>query len=144
MTMLEHDLCNVQGRLFRLAAASGYDPIAFVDAFLLSDVARGIDSDYNRLQWSGEAYILHRLEEEVALAKGGMSVDQEALFWAGYLTRYWHLATGESSAEIHAVADATRLLTVYPGYHTLDCDQAIRRLKTENADEKANAAAAKK
>ena len=31
MTMLELDLCNVQGKLFQLAATSGYDPVAFVD-----------------------------------------------------------------------------------------------------------------
>lgn len=131
MTMMEHDLCNVQGKLFQLAATSGYDPVAFVDAFMQSEVAKGLDSDYNRLQWSGEVYILHRLEEEVTLARGGDSVDSEALFWVGYLTRYWHLTTGESSAEIHAIADAMRLLTVYLGYHTLDCDQAIRRIKED-------------
>lgn len=129
MTMIEHDLCNVQGRLFQLAATSGYDPVAFIDTFLRSEVAAGLDSDYNRLQWSGEAYALHRLEEETSLTKGGEGADAEALYWAGYLTRYWHLATGESSRVIQAVADARRLLTVYPGYHTLDCDLAIRRLK---------------
>ena len=131
MTMMELDLCDVQGKLFQLAATSGYDPVAFIDAFMQSKVAAGLDSDYNRLQWSGEVYILHRLEEEVSLAKGGESVDSEALFWAGYICRYWHLTTGESSAAIHAVADAKRLLTVYLGYHTLDCDQAIRRIKED-------------
>ena len=131
MTMLELALCNVQGRLFQLAATSGYDPVAFVDAFMQSEVAVGLDSDYNRLQWSGEIYILHRMEEELSLTKGGDSVDPEALFWAGYLTRYWRLTTGETSREIHAVADARRLLTVYPGYHTLDCDLAIRKLKEQ-------------
>ena len=131
MTMMELDLCNVQGKLFQLAATSGYDPVAFIDAFMQSKVAAGLDSDYNRLQWSGEVYILNRLAEETSLAKGGESVDPEALFWAGYLTRYWHLTTGESSAEIHAIAAAKRLLTVYLGYHTLDCDQAIRRIKED-------------
>lgn len=129
MTLQELDLCDVQGDTFQLAVTKGYDPMVFVDAFLQSKVAAGLDSDYNRLQWSGEVYVLHRLEEEVKLAKGGISVDPEALFWAGYITRYWHFATGESSAEIHAIADAKRLLTVYPGYHTLDCDLAIKKLK---------------
>ena len=131
MTMLELDLCNVQGKLFQLAATHGYDPVAFIDAFMQSKVAAGLDSDYNRLQWSGEVYILNRLAEETALTKGGESVDSEALFWAGYICRYWHFATGESSRDIHAIADARRLITVYPGYHTLDCDMAIRRLKGE-------------
>lgn len=129
MTLIEHDLCNVQGRLFRLAAASGYDSVGFVDAFMQSRSAVGLDSDYNRLQWSGEEYILHRVEEEGPLPKGGETVDPDALFWAGYLYRYWHLATGEPSRDIHRTADARRMLTVYPGYHTLDCDQAVRRLK---------------
>ena len=129
MTLQELDLCDVQGNLFQFAAENGYDSEAFIDAFMQSKVAEGLDSDYNRLQWSGEVYILHRLEEEVSLAKGGESINPEALFWAGYLTRYWHFATGESSRDIHAIADARRLITVYPGYHTLDCDFAIKKLK---------------
>lgn len=131
MTLQELDLCDVQGNLFQFAAENGYDSEAFIDAFMQSKVAEGLDSDYNRLQWSGEVYILHRLEEEMALAKGGESVDPEALFRAGYICRYWHFATGESSRDIHAIADARRLITVYPGYHTLDCDQAIRRIKED-------------
>lgn len=63
MTLQELDLCDVQGDTFQLAVTKGYDPMVFVDAFLQSKVAAGLDSDYNRLQWSGEVYVLHRLEE---------------------------------------------------------------------------------
>ena len=129
MGLIELDLCTVQGRLFELALRGGYEIEGFVDKFMASSVARGLDSDYNRLQWSGEEYILHRVEEECELVRGDSSVDPAALFWIGYLYRYWHLTTGESSREISAQADCRRMLTVYPGYHTLSCEMAINRIK---------------
>ena len=130
MGLIELDLCTVQGRLFELAYRSGYEIEGFVNGFMASSVARGLDSDYNRLQWSGEEYILHRVEEECAPAKGASATDPSALFWIGYLYRYWHLMTGEASREIGAQADFRRMLTVYPGYHTLSCEMAISRLKS--------------
>ena len=130
MGLIELDLCTVQGRLFELAHRSGYEIEGFVNAFMTSSVARGLDSDYNRLQWSGEEYILHRVEEECAPEKGESEVDPSALFWIGYLYRYWHLTTGESSGAISAQSDFRRMLAVYPGYHTLSCEMAIDRLKS--------------
>ena len=133
MGLIELDLCTVQGRLFELAHRSGYEIEGFVNAFMASSVARGLDSDYNRLQWSGEEYILHRIEEQCVLTKAGSEVDPSALFWIGYLYRYWHLTTGESSRDISVQADFRRMLTVYPGYHTLSCEMAIDRIRSRRS-----------
>ena len=51
------------------------------------------------------------------------------LQWAGYTYRYWHYYTGKSSKEMYAIANAERMATVYPGFHTLDVKMAIDRLK---------------
>ena len=53
----------------------------------------------------------------------------ERLQWVGYTYRYWHYYTGESNNEIYAIANAERMVTVYPGFHSLDVKMAIDRLK---------------
>ena len=59
----------------------------------------------------------------------GTVFDSETLYWAGYLYRYWHFYTGESSKEIYRQADAETINTMYYGYHTLDIKMAIDLLK---------------
>ena len=53
----------------------------------------------------------------------------EELFWTGYLYRYWHYLTGESSQEIYAQAKAELMKECYLGFHTLDPVMAIEDLK---------------
>ena len=59
MDALELKLCDIQGRLFELSLAKGYDSEKFVSAFMTSDVAKHLDSEYNRLQWAGAWLQLH-------------------------------------------------------------------------------------
>ena len=127
-------LCDVQGRLFELAWRKGFDMAAFVPAFMKSRTAALIDSTYNHLQWAGEAYILEELVAETGLGHGRMrrSLPPEHLFWAGYLYRYWHCLTGETSAAIYAIANYRTMAGTYAGYHTLSNELAIENL-TEDA-----------
>ena len=60
----QRQLCDIQGRLFELARANGYDCPAFIEAFMNSDVARRMDSTFDFLQWAGEEYLLEELDAE--------------------------------------------------------------------------------
>lgn len=122
--------CKIQAKLFALAYGSGYDPRAFVTAFMDSAAAEGLDADYDRMQWAGEEYILQEVVESADLAKTTLphEVSAEALFWAGYLYRYWHFLTGESSRQIYAQAPLDVLLDVYPGMHALSPEMAVEDL----------------
>lgn len=73
---------------------------------------------------------MSRLEEEHVnkLIKGD-SYDIETLYLAGYLYRYWHIYTGESSAEILKQASTKTMRIVYLMYHTMSPEMAINRLK---------------
>lgn len=124
-------LCRIQAKLFALAYGAGYDPIVFVPAFMNSAAAEGLDADYDRMQWAGEEYILAEVVESARLEKQSeeSNVSAEALFWAGYLYRYWHFVTGESSREIYGQAPIDVLLDVYPGMHALSPEMAIEDLK---------------
>ena len=127
-------LCRIQAKLFALAYGTGYDPLRFVPAFMASAAAEGLDADYDRMQWMGEEYILQEVVETAGLEKGAPrdDISAEALFWAGYLYRYWHFVTGESSKAIYAQAPLEVLLDVFPGFHALSPEMAIEDLKNLN------------
>ena len=102
---------------------------------MTSDVAKHLDSEYNRLQWAGEEYVLEELLAEKEIT-GGETIDREMLYWSGYLYRYWHFYTGESSKEIYKQAPIKTMKVVYLMYHTMSPEMAIDRLKETNKDKR--------
>ena len=131
LNSLQMTLCDTQGQLFELAAEQGYASEAFIKSYMTSAVASDMDKEFHHIQWAGKAYILSRMEEELSdvLTKDGEVYDQEALYWMGYLYRYWHFHTGESSREIYKQAPARTMNVVYLMYHTMSPELAIDRLK---------------
>lgn len=126
----QRQLCDIQGRLFELARANGYDCPAFIAAFMESDVARRMDATFDFLQWAGEEYLLEELNDEVGgLPRAGTTWGREPMYWTGWLYRFWHCLTGETSCAIYATADAATMGGAYLGMHTLDPEMAIENLK---------------
>ena len=129
-TVDKMQLCDIQGRLFELALKKGYDCPNFIEAFMNSRAASCLDDVYDRLQWAGEEYILEELDDEVnGLKKAGSVFGNEAMYWTGYAYRYWHYYTGETSSEIYKIADAKTMNECWFGFHTLDVEMAIDKLK---------------
>lgn len=122
-------LCDIQGRLFELSAAKGYGSAGFVKAFMLSETAKALDSTYNRMQWAGEEYLLEEVATGTALSVGGTVLSADVLYWIGYLYRYWHYYTGESSAKIYRQAPVETMKRNYMMFHTMDPSLAIEDLK---------------
>lgn len=124
-------LCEMQGQLFELSKTNGYDSEAFIKAFMNSDISKDIDKEFNHLQWAGAEYILSRIKDELSqsLTQTGNYYDEEALYWMGYLYRYWHIYTGEGSREIYRQAPAKKMNIVYLMYHTMSPELAIDKLK---------------
>ena len=90
MDVIELKLCDIQGRLFELFADSQYSSESLVKVFMASNLAKDLDSEYNRMQWAGEEYLFEELiavyKEKLVLKKENMS--KEVLFWMGYIYRY--------------------------------------------------------
>ncbi|HIV63570.1 MAG TPA: hypothetical protein H9693_02250 [Firmicutes bacterium] len=131
MEAMELKLCDIQGRLFELFADSRYDAESLVKTFMTSNLAKDLDSEYNRMQWAGEEYLF---EELIAVCKEKLvlkteDISKEALFWMGYIYRYWHFYTGEESAKIYRQAPFGTMNTNYLMFHTLDAEVAIDDLK---------------
>ena len=129
MNELQLKMCDIQGRLFELSGANGYDSVTFIKAFMTSEVAKGLDSKFNRMQWAGEEYLLAEIADNAELTKGGAVYDKEVLYWAGYLYRFWHFATGEDSKEIYRQASAETMSRNWLIFHTLAPEAAIEDLK---------------
>lgn len=123
-------LCELQAQLFTQSGERGFASEAFIKAFMNSGTAKSLDKPFDHTQWAGAAYLMSRMVEECGDAlPTGETYDTERLYWIGYLYRYWHLYTGESSREIYRQAPAKTMQIVYLMYHTMSPEMAIDRLK---------------
>ena len=128
---LQLKLCDIQGRLFELSAEKGYGSAAFIKAFMKSEIARDLDSKYNRMQWAGEEYLLDEIvsaNPDIASLDGEV-FSADVIYWIGYLYRYWHFYTGEDSAKIYKQAPVETMKRNYMMFHTMDPTLAIEDLK---------------
>ena len=64
MISIELQLCDIQGRLFKLSAQRGISSAEFIKVFMKSATAKALDSTYNRMQWAGEEYLLEEVIDE--------------------------------------------------------------------------------
>ena len=131
MDALEMKLCDIQGRLFELFANTEYDAESLVKAFMNGEIAKNLDSEYNRMQWAGEEYLL---EELIDTCKDKLTTKRETfskdvLFWMGYVYRYWHFYTKEESNKIYKQAPFETMNVNYLMFHTMDVEMAIDDLK---------------
>ena len=131
MDELQLKLCDIQGRLFELSVEKKIPSAAFIKAFMTSDTAKALDSRYNRMQWMGEEYLLEEVLSSAgnALSGAGEVYQKDVLYWIGYIYRYWHYYTGESSAKILRQAPAATMKRNYLMFHTMDPVVAIEDLK---------------
>ena len=131
MNELQLKMCDIQGRLFELSADSEYGSANFVKAFMNSEVAKALDSTYNRMQWAGEAYLLEELADLTGdkLSKEGEIYSRDILYWMGYIYRYWHYYTKEDSAKIYRQAPVATMKRNYLMFHTMAPELAIEDLK---------------
>lgn len=131
MNELQLKMCDIQGRLFELSADKEYGSANFVKIFMNSEVAKALDSTYNRMQWAGEEYLL----EEIATAAGekmektGEVYSKDILYWIGYLYRFWHYYTNEDSAKIYKQAPVGTMKRNYMMFHTMAPELAVENLK---------------
>ena len=131
MDSLQFKLCDIQGRLFELSAQQGYDSEKFVAFFMRSEVAKSLDSKYNRMQWAGEEYLLEETIDESngKLTQSWNVFSIEVMYWIGYVYRYWHFYKEESSAQIYRKVNVKTMKRNYMMFHTMDPEIAVEDLK---------------
>ncbi len=131
MNELQLKLCDIQGRLFELAVEKQLASEAFIKIFMNSDTAKALDSTYNRMQWVGEEYLLEEVIEAAGdkLSESGEVYSKDMVYWIGYLYRYWHYYTKESSKSIYKQAPVGNMKRNYLMFHTMAPEVAIEDLK---------------
>ena len=133
MNEIELKLCDIQGRLFELSVDNNLDSMSFVKKFMLSETAKDLDSEYNRMQWAGEEYLLEEVTSKEDINQNNVEVvSKEIMYWIGYIYRYWHYYTGESSTKIYKQAPFKTMKRNYMMFHTMDPVLAIEDLKEIN------------
>lgn len=134
MTPIELQLCDIQGRLFKLSVRRGISSAEFIKAFMKSVTAKALDSTYNRMQWAGEEYLLEEVIDEAGdrFEKPGEVFAEEQIYWIGYIYRYWHYVTGESSKEIYKQAPVKVMKRNYGKLYMMTPEEVIERLKEGN------------
>ena len=131
MDELQIKLCDIQGRLFELSGEKRLPSAAFIRAFMTSNVAKELDSRYNRAQWMGEEYLLEEIRSAYSDALSGVGevFAKDVLYWIGYVYRFWHYYTGEDSSKILRQAPIDRMKRNFMMFHTMDPALAIEKLK---------------
>ena len=134
MTSIELQLCDIQGRLFKLSVRRGISSAEFIKVFMKSATAKELDSTYNRMQWAGEEYLLEEVIDEAGdrFEKLGEVYTEELIYWIGYTYRYWHYVTGESSKEIIKLAPVKVMKQNYERFYMMTPEDIIERLKKKN------------
>ena len=98
---------------------------------MYSRTAKELDEKYNRMQWAGEEYLLEEITANAGkkLKKSDEIFSKNVLYWIGYIYRYWHYYTNESSAEIYKQANVNTMKRNYMMFHTMAPELAIEDLK---------------
>ena len=135
MTSIELQLCDIQGNLFKFSAQRGINSAEFIKVFMKSATAKALDSTYNRMQWAGEEYLLEEVIDEAAdrFKKPGEVYSEELIYWIGYIYRYWHYVTGESSKEIIKLAPVNVMKQNYERLYMMTPEEVIEILKENNS-----------
>lgn len=134
MTSIELQLCDIQGRLFKLSARRGINSAEFIKVFMKSATAKALDSTYNRMQWVGEEYLLEEVIDEAGnrFEKPGEVYAEELIYWIGYIYRYWHYVTDESSKNIYKQAPVKVIRKNYERLYMMTPEEVIEILKETN------------
>ncbi len=131
MNAIELKLCDIQGRLFELSVDRQLGSASFVKSFMNSETAKALDSTYNRMQWAGEEYLLEEIldADGANISKTAEVYAKDIIYWIGYIYRYWHYYTGESSKAIYKQASVDTMRRNYLMFHTMAPEVAIEDLK---------------
>lgn len=134
LTDFDLKLCDVQGRLFVLSVTNGYGSEKFVKTFMKSVTARELDSRYNCKQCFGEEYLFDEVIEMAGeiFKENEKSYSLESIYWIGYIYRYWHCVTGESSKDIYKQAPVNVMKQNYERLYMMTPEEVVEILKRNN------------
>lgn len=123
-------MCKFQGELFEESLRkTECGSKVFLRRFMLSDLAERMDKYGFLFEATDVGDALLEIETQYGpTAYGQIKFGEEALYWTGYLYRYWAYISGMSSKQLYRIIKPEELNKLYYPYHSLDPEQAIARI----------------
>lgn len=123
-------LCRLQGEVFTLSAErTGCGSGIFIRRFMNSSVASRLDRVGTLFEICDAVGILEEVEIEYGPSDYGKEkYNPEALYWMGYLYRYWCYVWEKTSKQVYQIIKPKELRQLYYPYHSLDPAHAIQRI----------------
>lgn len=124
------DLCAMQGSLFEKSLEMcSCSSAVFVRRFMNSRLATRFDEGSLLFESTTFESLFDEIDAQYGPSSYGSGrFGAEALYWMGYLYRYWSEAFGLSSKRVYKIIQARELNSLYYAYHSLDPAQAIERI----------------
>lgn len=118
------------GQLFVTAQRYGYNPFEFVPTFMNSNTENILREDFSVYDGMGYTYLIADAIGKTVTRQPAPAqpVNDDILFWAGYIYRTWTFMTGESSKDIYNQAPLLVVLESYP-YHVMSPEMAVDRIR---------------
>lgn len=122
-------LCKLQAHVLEASLNLSCASAVFVRRFMNSDAARRMDDEGFLSESNSPEGIVAEVEAQYGRSDyGSVKFSVEELHWMGYLYRYWACAFGMSSRAVYRIVGANELRSLFFAYHSLDPEQAIRRI----------------
>ena len=101
----------------------------FIKSFCQSQLAKQMDKDSFIMTSIDIPEALNELKEEKTLSGGSIKFNKKIIGWIGYLYRYWSYTRELSTKAVYNKANPKALYGLYEAYHSLDLEEAVRRLE---------------
>lgn len=124
-------LCKYQAELFQKSLTkTNCSSHIFIRRFMLSDLAERMDTIGFLYSSTDTTDAIVEIEYQYGPSNyGSQKMNEEALYWTGYIYRYWAYCEGKSSREVYRIIKPKELEQLYFPYHSLDPAVAIERIK---------------
>lgn len=123
-------LCNIQADLFEVSVKKlNMSSEVFVRRFMNSNAAKQLDNLSFLYDTKTIDDIYLELEEQYGETNyGSLKYSQNAMFWAGYLYRYFVYTYEITSKQAYKLLPLGEVISSFEPYHSLDVSEAIYRL----------------
>lgn len=128
--------CDILGVAFRRSVTKHkYDSEDFVKKVMTDKKLDWLFAEDNCQEWCDGHFLMSVLDYYENF-KQGKCADDYAMWWLGYLYKYWMTTRGTSRREIYKILPFKRFMASYKFYHTQGWDyvieDAIRTYKNKN------------
>ncbi|GEM_PF-6358189 len=131
-------LQDKNGKLFALMNRSYTDVVESIVLFMKSDLAAHLDKECDSYQDQDAYKILDDFDslyiKDVTI--NPKTADAEAVYWLGYLYRYWVIKESITSKKVISLLPPKKGLEKYLLWHTFSFDKAIELAKEEYVSSK--------